>query len=552
MDASPVQIIEYFDGKKQNLIPLFQRPYAWEKKDWQTLWDDIIVQYENDGRSRHFLGAIVSMPARAWPAGGVNKFLIIDGQQRLTTLAILLCAIRDSSEDNMGEMIQDYLVNRHNDGADKLKLMPTQLDRDTFRALVIDRTLPVNESKVKEAYDFFKNTIAGKDSDGNKIELKKLYGVIEQCLQVVMINLGESDDPYLIFESLNHKGKALSQADLVRNYVLMRFRHSMTSGGDQERVYERWWKPMENSLGEALEDFFRHYCIKDGEDVKKNNVYTSMKAKFTPLDSPEEVEKELEVVNRYASYYRLFIHPEEEKDPAVREHLDAIRNTGVTTCYPLFLRLYNSYRSNGISKDEFLRCLDLTESFIVRRMICNVQTNALNKLYLTWCRSYTESGTIEWLTTNQKRGIVTARWPTNSEVEQEIFNQPMYERATTQFILRMIESSYGHKELVLPDVLTIEHIMPQTLSPEWKEALGPEHLEVHKRLIDTLGNLTLTGYNSELGNLPFDKKKEKLTNTHIEMNRWVLSKEKWGSEEIAERGMELAKRIESLWPGPEA
>lgn len=550
MEASPVQIIEYFDGKKQNLIPLFQRPYAWERKNWQALWDDIMIQYESDGNTRHFMGAIVSIPARAWPAGGVNKHLIIDGQQRLTTMAIILAAIRDLGDEKMADMIQDSLVNRHSDGADKLKLLPTQLDRESFRVLVIDRQLPPGDSRIKEAYDFFKKAIEGTDLNGRIIELEKLHGVIEQSLQVVMINLGEADDPYLIFESLNHKGLPLSQADLVRNYVLMRFRHSMSTGGEQERIYDRIWRPMEIALGDALEDFFRHYLIKDGEDVKKNNVYVSMKARFSSLSEPRNVEEELKILAAFSSYYRLILNPSEENDPLIRARLEAFRSIGMTTCYPLFLRLYHSYKSGRITAETFVRCLSLTESFLVRRAICSVSPSALNKLYLTWSRSYSEADTIEWLSGNQAKGVGSGRWPGDQDVERAIMEQPMYEKDITRYLLSSVEGSFGHKESVDTNVLTIEHVLPYTLNDVWKEALGPNAVEVHKRSVHNLGNLTLTGYNSELGQLSFEKKKEKLANTHIEMNRWIISRERWTEDEIQARGRELAARIVRIWPGP--
>jgi uncharacterized protein with ParB-like and HNH nuclease domain len=263
MEASPAKVIQYFNGEKQNLIPLFQRPYSWKRSNWQTLWDDMMVQYDLDEKSTHFMGAIVSVPARSVPVG-VSKYLIIDGQQRLTTVSLLLCALRDTVDKNTADRIHEvYLTNRYRDPEDMLKFVPTQADRDRYRAIVLDRQVPRDGSLMAEAYDFFKRQlVSGIDNNGDEgVDAGRVLTTIEHALQVVMINLGDEDDPYLIFESLNFKGEPLTQADLVRNYLLMRFRHSVSVGGEQERIYSQYWSPMEKQLGYNLTEFLRHYAM---------------------------------------------------------------------------------------------------------------------------------------------------------------------------------------------------------------------------------------------------------------------------------------------------
>jgi uncharacterized protein with ParB-like and HNH nuclease domain len=264
VEANPVRIIQYFDGAKQSVIPLFQRPYTWDKEKWSVLWDDIMSHYGSDEKTSHFMGAVVSIPVKTVPVG-VTKHLVIDGQQRLTTLAIILTVLRDSLDTKTADRIDDYLVNRHYDGPDRLKLLPTQGDRDVYRLLVLDRALSTNlstnTSRVRGAYEYFRGRLK-ENHDFAPIDLLLFLEKIEQSLQVVMINLGDTDDPYLIFESLNAKGEPLTQADLVRNYVLMKFRQSLEPGGDQERVYEQYWNPLQQTLGLELTDFLRHYCIK--------------------------------------------------------------------------------------------------------------------------------------------------------------------------------------------------------------------------------------------------------------------------------------------------
>jgi len=252
MEANPVRIVQYFDGEKQSIIPLFQRHYTWNNRNWQTLWEDIMQCYDNMDPthfmdSTHFMGAIVSIPARTVPVG-VTKHLIIDGQQRLLTIAVLLCALRDGwGEAQRAEQIQDYLANRYYEGSvDYPKILPTQDDREEYSQLLTPHVNCSRKSQhlMHEAYLFFKNALLSKDDNDEMIDPNKIFDIVRQCLQVVMINLAETDDPYVIFESLNYKAEPLTQADLVRNYILMKFRHSLGPGGEQEKVYKESWLPL--------------------------------------------------------------------------------------------------------------------------------------------------------------------------------------------------------------------------------------------------------------------------------------------------------------------
>ncbi len=305
MQASPTKVIDYFNGQKQNLIPLFQRPYTWKEGNWRTLWDDVMVQYDLGDEGTHFMGAIVSVPAVAVPVG-INKYLIIDGQQRLTTISILLCALRDcldknSADKNSASRIQEvYLTNRYCPVEDTLKFVPTQADRDIYRQIVLDRKAPESDSLMVQAYHFFKKELKkGVDLNGDPLDAAKVLTTLEQCLQVVMINLSNDDDPYLIFESLNFKGEPLTQADLVRNYLLMRFQHSITSEGEQERVYKAYWEPLEKALGSNLTEFLRHYVMKDGEDIKRGGIYAAIKAKLKCMETSLEIEAEMQEMQRF-------------------------------------------------------------------------------------------------------------------------------------------------------------------------------------------------------------------------------------------------------------
>jgi len=223
MEATPTQIINYFSGFKQNLVPLFQRPYTWGERHWRTLWEDVLAFYgsgSSDTKSTHFMGAVVTMPARSVPVG-VSKFLLIDGQQRLTTITILLCAIRDTlgGEDQVPKRrIQNhYLTNDGYEGLDFFKLLPTQGDRASYAPLVQHSGAELPDSQFKKSYEFYRRRLRDRDDDGNALDARRMLEILESRLMVVMINLSDNDDPYLIFESLNFKGSPLEQADLVRN-----------------------------------------------------------------------------------------------------------------------------------------------------------------------------------------------------------------------------------------------------------------------------------------------------------------------------------------------
>jgi len=555
MQASPARVIEYFNGEKQNLIPLFQRPYTWTENNWQILWDDLMVQYEADDPGTHFMGAIVSVPALAMPVG-VSKHLIIDGQQRLTTVSILLCALRDVLDANAADRIQEvYLTNRHSKPEDMLKFLPTQVDRDVYRAIALDRQVPVPERnkdvRIAAAYHFFKNLLKGKDRNNDaNVDPIKVLTTLEQFFQVVMINLADDDDPYLIFESLNFKGEPLNQADLVRNYILMRFKHTISAGGEQERVYAKSWVPLERMLTSNLTEFFRHYTMKDGDDIKKGGVYAAIRTKLKRMDSTIEVESEMDSMQKFGSFYAGFLSPERELVGNISSCLDDIKDIKVTTSYPLLLRLFDARNVGGLSDIDLEKCLRLVESLVVRRAVCGVATNALNKIFLQLSKNFPPTDHFQWLHRSLSSFSGSGRFPKDAEFAAAFMTQPQYGRGTTRFILCRLEKSFNHMETVDLSTATIEHVLPQTMNDEWRNELGPEYEQIHTTLINTFGNLTLTGYNSELGNLPFLDKKVKLQNTHIELNRWILEQSNWRAAEIEDRAKIMLSIASDIWLSP--
>lgn len=553
MEANPVRIIQYFDGEKQSIIPLFQRPYTWNKRNWQALWDDIMSYYEDDDyNSSHFMGAVVSIPAKTVPVG-VSKHLVIDGQQRLTTIAILLCALKDCSDDKRAAQIQDYLQNRHHDGADNFKLLPTQSDRDEYISIVKGVDIGINrKSLIHECYDFFYKQLDGNDEQGSKIESAKILEITKTVLQVVMINLGEADDPYVIFESLNAKGEPLAQSDLVRNYVLMQFKNSLEPNGDQEKVYREIWQPMEFRLGANFGDFLWHYTIKDGNNVKKPKLYSAIKQKLSSLNNKAGIINQLDDMNKSSMFYEKFLDPSKERNPSLQKELFLLDRFEATISYPILLKLFSAFDNSQFEVDALVNCLRHLNSFIVRRAACDEKRSALNKLFANISsRLPTDSDTVdEWLGTELSNRVRSERWPDDIEFSSAIRNNVLYGTKVGRIILEKVELFLAGKEVV--DLnngqITVEHIMPQTLSDDWKKELGPDFEETHNSYKDTLGNLTLTGMNSELGNMLFSEKQKIYIESGFALNRQLSSYSRWGKDEIVSRSETIARYAIQLWP----
>ncbi len=551
MEAGPVRLIQYLDGMKQNVIPLFQRPYTWEKDKWQNLWDDIFELYNRVDEKSHFMGAIVTIPIKTTPVG-VNKHLIIDGQQRLITVSILLCAIRKTVDERKKALIDDYLVNRHYDGADHLKIIPTNSDREDYLKLIKTPDELNKNSLIVKSYDFFEKQLS-KKSEEDPIDPNKILEIVVNSLDAVMINLTETDDPYLIFESLNHKGQPLTQGDLVRNFALMKFKHSIQPNGEQEKIYNDYWLPMEKLLDNSLEDFLYHNIRKNGDDISQNSIYSAYKNLFNDQLTSDAVALSLKGMRDLSEYYNTYINPETEPNELIRDYLSSFKRMNKTVIYPLLLRLSKSVKSGELSEEEYIKCLHILESFIVRREICKISTAYLRNIFLDLCKDYHGSNTEGWLVNQLSKSPRFLRWPTDEEVQSKLINDEFYAPRIAKFILEKIEKSFEHKEPVELENLSVEHILPQTVTPQWREMLGEKYStidEIPRELMHNIGNLTLTGYNTPLSNHPFDKKKEILQNSHLELNKWIVEQNVWTDNQIKERADILGKKIVTIWQGP--
>lgn len=542
MQASETKLQPIIEGTKQYVVPLFQRSYSWDKKEWEILWNDLSDLCKAERPRTHFIGSIVTMPTVSVPEG-VTKYLLIDGQQRLTTIFILLSFLRDRAKESGNEGLSEeitntLLVNPYKKDFDYYKLLPTQADRTSFQNLIKLRK-PDGQDQISRAYIFFRRKFQQSDD----IDIQTIKKVISNNLSVVSVVLGVDDDPYLVFESLNAKGRPLTQSDLIRNFFFMRIHVN-----EQEDTYEKYWKTMQEALGTNLTEYIRHYLIKDGSSVKESDVYFALKE----LIGDTEALEHLKDISNFAEYYKKLLYPEEyEKDFKIRKALSRLNRIGVTTAYPFLLNCYKAYERNQISHSEFLEVLHTLENFMIRRFICSVPTNKLNKIFpplYSQVQNRTSGGFVEGL----RKTLQTKDYPKDVEFRARLADTRLYgstDRVVkAKLILETVEEAFDHKEVVDFNDLTVEHIMPQTLNEDWKSQLGQDWEQTHELFLHVIGNLTLTGYNSKLSNSSFNIKKSFLTESHLEINKYFKGKNSWTKDEIDWRSYTLSNILLKVWP----
>ncbi len=546
MDARAVPLVEFFNGSKQNMIPLFQRPYSWDEDNWKALWSDVLVAYGEDHRYKHFFGAVVT--ANATGSSSLPKLLIIDGQQRLTTYAIMLAALRDARfGTQLADIINDHLINKYHTGLEELKVLPTQYDRSSFRSIITDKE-GIPGSRAYKAYVFFQKALDGKDDAGEVIDPERLWETLRQKLEVVSISLADTDDPYVIFESLNAKGKELSKADLIRNYVLMQFRNNGESHSDQEEVYDNLWRPMEEGLGTDLDQFLFYYLAKEGTKITKSSVYSGFKEKMSRASDANALHQEVEDLSKHSKLYRHLLMTEEDHDPVVRTCLRTFRELNQGVFNPMLLRILWARHSGEVSPEIARRLMRMIESYAVRRTMCELKTNILNRhlsAILISVKDRFDEGLVRDRFINAEG---RAYFPSNSQFREGLCDTDYYKLPYLKPFLIRLEQNPDSKEPVDLTGTTVEHVMPQKMTPEWEREIGLDHDEWHERYLHKLGNLTLTGYNSELSNANFEKKRLRYAESPIGLTREIAENSEWGPVQIRTRSMKLAQRAIAVFP----
>ncbi len=556
MKAVEARFLEFLKKSPQFIIPIYQRTYSWAERECRQLWDDILRTGSNEGISAHFVGSIVYIEKGLYQVSGQSQLLVIDGQQRLTTVSLLLEAIARHVGDSepvdgfSAKKIRSYfLLNPLEEGDRGYKLLLTQTDKASLLALVQQKPEPAERSlRVAENFAFFQQQINGLNG-----ELGALCRGLSKLIIVDIALSRDQDNPQLIFESMNSTGKELSQADLIRNFILMGLEPE-----HQTRLYEDHWRPMEldfgqEAYGEHFDGFMRHYLtIKTGEIPKLGEVYEAFKGHArNPVTASAGVDALVADIRVFAGYYcAMALGKEPDKELAAAFHdLGELR---VDVAYPFLLGLYHDYRGGLLSKDDLTKAVRLVESYVFRRAICAIPTNSMNKTFASFARALKKETYVESIQAHFLLLPSYRRFPDDDEFRASIQSRDLYNFRSRSYWLRKMEN-FGRKERVPVDEYTIEHILPQNenLPTGWREALGPDWQRIQKTWLHTLGNLTLTGYNSEYSDRPFKEKRNMkggFSESPLRLNEGLGTLETWNEAAIQTRAGSLAGMALSVWP----
>lgn len=558
MKANENKILRLLSGAdKRFIIPVYQRPYSWKKDNCVQLMKDLkdVCEY---GYESHFFGSIVFV---AQNNGVCEEHIIIDGQQRLTTVSLLLLAIRNYLNENKDiassinpNKITSYLTDEFADDEKKLKLKLVQGDDDAYNKLIQSKA-PVADNCITANYEYFYSQIEKMSSE----EIEALFNAITK-LDIVSISLqpAAGDDPQLIFESMNSTGLDLEPSDKIRNYVLMRMKSN-----EQDKFYKKYWEPLEELVDRKdITKFFRYYLdVKLRRNVAEKKLYSEFK--LYRENSELSMDEMMDDVLKYAEYFRIIVSPRGKKT-IYSDVLERINKLEVNTCIPLILDIFNAEDEGKISSEDALKAIEIIENYIVRREICGLETNQLNKVFVSLgseIQRDIEDDNVSYFDAF-KREILKksgkARFPNNHDFADKFVVYELYNAKSSmrKYLLERLENCNSKEKVAVEEqiadgTLTIEHIMPQTLTAEWKNALGEGWELVHTKYLDTPGNLTLTAYNSDYSNSPFDKKKnlsqKGFLYSKLSLNSYVKECDIWGEKQIVERAGQLYKLAEKIW-----
>lgn len=552
MKAVESNLFKFLQGTKQFIIPIYQRTYSWTKPQCEQLWNDIIKAGTNEDTPGHFIGSIVYIEKGIYQVSSVNQLLVIDGQQRLTTLSLLLIALAKAFQEKEGsqdktrrKLLNYYLLNNEEDGIQKYKLYLTQTDKETYFSILEGKDLPKEYSpRVVENYKFFEESIKKSNLEPEQI----LNGI--QKLFIVDVSLDRNyDNPQLIFESLNSTGLDLSQADLIRNYILMGQEQKL-----QEELYTNYWYPMEKSYGYEYNSYFDRFMrdyltIKTGTIPTMRDVYRDFK-KYISGKTDLSMTDVVKNIKYYSDLYVKMAFAQFD-DKEINEVFIDIIELKVEVAYPFFIQILNDFTQGVIDKVALIEILRSVESYVFRRVVVGIPTNSLNKTFANLYKEIEKENYLESYQVVMKLKDSYRRLPTDEEFRKEFLIKDFYNFRSRNYLLRKLEN-FERKELVQIKDYTIEHILPQNenLSRDWKDMLGTEWETIQKKYLNTIGNLTLTGYNPELSDKPFIKKRDMdggFKDSPIRLNKELAATEKWDETEILNRANNLVEKAIKIW-----
>ena len=561
MQGSEKQFLNFMQGSTfRYVIPVYQRNYDWKMENCRRLYDDL-VKVIRKNRPNHFFGSIVFI----LQSDGANaNYMIIDGQQRLTTVTLLLLAMYNTIRDglvkperaSLGDQIyEEYLVDKYSEGPDRIKLKPVKNDRAALEKLFDGGEEEfIRDSNLTTNYRYFYTRIQDQE-----ITIDELFRAIS-LLQVICISLKEEDNPQLVFESLNSTGLALSEGDKIRNYILMNL-----PAKKQEQYYEKYWNRIEDCTDYDVSSFIRDYLsVKQQKIPSQSRVYPTFQEYVE--QNGLETEDLLKELLSYASWYRILLHGgtgDKELDACIYR----LNFLETTITRPFFLEVLSLNSEGRISGPDMLEIFQTTETYIFRRLICDIPTSSLNKTFLALNREILRyDGTDENYLEKFKYAISSktgsARFPDDSEFIDRFSTCQLYLMRSKNRIYALERfNNYGTREdndiyeHYISGDYSVEHIMPQQLTPAWKEMLGDDYEQIYDTWIHRPANLTLTAYNSKYSNAPFEQKKNMkngFRESGIRMNMYISQFDRWGEAELEERSQHLMDQAVQIWPYPES
>lgn len=567
LQAGETTLNKLLNTSRQFIVPIFQRNYSWQKSQYEQLWFDILRASKFKEKQNHFIGSIVYIDMGT-PAGRPQQLLLIDGQQRLTTISILLCAIKDYVQKfnletkliNLAKIKNQFLYNSDEIDEDRYKLLLNVQDKETYIKLIDNTIFTVNKpaTNIIKCYEFFYERI--EDFIKQHGQIDEIYAGIFK-LSLVSISLDkDSDNPQMIFESMNSTGKDLSQTDLLRNYLLMDL-----TPEKQTRLYKTYWKPMEELFGE---DIYKNdvnkfdYFIRDfltlksntGYICKINNVYENFKRYY--LDNNCEKFAVLKDLFTYAKYYAC-IDLLQENDDELKLYWQEFKKLDSHVVYPFLLKLYDDYSRQILIKEDFKKILQVVISYLWRRAICEIPTNSLSKTFAILYQAVDKDDYVNSIIKAFVFKSSYKRFPSDYEVREKLQTKDIYHFRLRKYLLEVLENYY-HKEPIDLNTAnyTIEHIMPQNIEHNlsWQQMLGEDWQEVHSLYLHTLGNLTITGYNAEMSNKSFGEKvngESGFKHSHLKLNESIAQCDVWNKKAIQRRTNILTDIILKIWKYPD-
>ena len=584
MQGNAKSIYSVFTENSRFIVPIYQRPYSWRNEHCKQLWDDIVA-CATGKRDKHFFGSTVRVP-------DASGMIVIDGQQRITTVSLLMLAIRAAlvsgeKTATRGGSTKDWILNEfllercYPPRMDALKLLLVHGDADAYASLMENpKTAP--DCNLRKNYEFFLGCVREA-----KFSIDELLNGIEK-LTVIDISIDPADNPQLVFESINSTGLDLTEGDKVRNFILMGLTNEQ-----QAAYYEKYWKKIETLVRRDSEDtdsvglFIRDALTAIRSEIPGLKViYPEFKRFYAESDAGKKgAESVLSLLLEYAESYELLLHPDRIPNKRVAFVMACINRQECLPAYPYLVELLRIWRQEKLTADQVAACLHIVDSFVLRRLICDLPTNSLNKIFTDLNKAIskmqeddpdTQIPYEERLACVLKSRTGKARFPDDDEFRTGMVERHVYELRTKNRAYLLSRLEHGTSKTaptngvddpvfqnIADKVYSVEHVMPQTLNDQWRKALGENADEMQKKWLHRLGNLTLTAYNSDMGNGEFASKKGRSLNElqkdnfgfsneahHLFLTEFISQQTQWTAAEIEKRAVMLANRAIDIWRYP--